>query len=35
MRIGSMIQFTEQRQEHLEALKTALSARLDVASVKD
>ena len=34
-RIGSMIQFTEQRQEHLEALKTALSARLGVASVKD
>jgi hypothetical protein len=30
-RIGSLIQFTEQRQEHLTELETALSARLGVA----
>ena len=34
-RISSMIRFTEQRQEHLEALKNALSERLDVASILD
>ena len=31
-RIGSMITFTEQRQEHLEELESALSARLGVAT---
>ncbi len=31
-RIGSMIEFTEQRQEHLEQLESALSARLGVAT---
>jgi len=30
-RIGSLIQFTEQRQKHLEELRTTLSARVDVA----
>ena len=30
-RIGSLIQFTEQRQEYLEELRTALAARVDVA----
>ena len=34
-RIGSMIQFTEQRQQHLETLKNVLSARLDVAPDPD
>lgn len=34
-RIGSMIQFTEQRQEHLEALRNALSSRLDLTSILD
>ena len=32
-RIGSLLQFTEQRQEHLTELKTALSARLGVAAL--
>lgn len=32
-RIGSMIIFTEQRQEHLKELKTALAARLGVAAI--
>lgn len=32
-RIGSMILFTEQRQEHLEELESALSARLGVTAV--
>jgi len=32
-RIGSMILFTEQRQEHLEQLESALSARLGVKSI--
>ena len=32
-RIGSMILFTEQRQEHLEELESALSARLGVPAV--
>jgi hypothetical protein len=32
-RIGSMTQFTEQRQEHLEQLESALSARLGVATI--
>jgi len=32
-RIGSLIQFTEQRQEHLEELRTALSARVGAAPV--
>jgi len=34
-RIGSLIQFTEQRLQHLEELKAALSARVDVASTVD
>ena len=32
-RIGSMILFTEQRQEHLEELESALSARLGVTAI--
>ncbi|MEJ2330732.1 MAG: hypothetical protein P8Z33_12935 [Gammaproteobacteria bacterium] len=32
-RIGSMIEFTKQRQEHLEELETALSARLGAAPI--
>ena len=32
-RLGSMIQFTEQRREHLEELESALSARLGVKAV--
>ena len=32
-RIGSLILFTEQRQEHLEDLKTALSTRLGIAVI--
>jgi len=32
-RFGSLIQFTEQRQEHLDELKTALSVRLGVAAI--
>jgi len=32
-RIGSLITFTEQRQKHLEELKTALSARLGIAAI--
>jgi len=32
-RIGSMIEFTEQRQEHLEELESALSARLGVTAI--
>ena len=32
-RIGSMILFTEQRQEHLEELESALSARLGVSEI--
>ena len=32
-RIGYLIQFTEQRQEYLEELKTALSTRLGVAAI--
>ena len=33
-RIGSLIQFTEQRQERLEQLESALSARLGVATIE-
>jgi hypothetical protein len=33
-RIGSIIRFTEQRQEHLEELKTALAARLGAVAIK-
>ena len=32
-RIGSMTEFTEQRQEHLEELESALSARLGVTAI--
>jgi hypothetical protein len=32
-RIGSMIEFTKQRQEHLEELESALSARLGAAAI--
>ena len=32
-RIGSMILFTEQRQEHLEELESALSARLGITTI--
>jgi hypothetical protein len=32
-RIGSLIQFTEQRQEHLEALRIALAERLGIAAI--
>jgi hypothetical protein len=32
-RLGSMILFTEQRQEYLEQLESALSARLGVTAI--
>jgi hypothetical protein len=34
-RIGSMIEFTEQRQEYLEQLESALSARLGVTAISE